>query len=329
MWGSLKLDNDLRRNVFDWDDLQIFHAVATTGSMSAAATVLGCQQSTVSKRMRQLESRLSSQLIERRADGVVLTRAGTAALDYAVTMQRSAQRLETEIAGMDRSLAGQVSLRVPDGLATYWLARHIPEFQRVNPEVVLKLINDRSAAASDTAAALSLTFTPDKAMDTEARALGSIHYMPMASREFIATYGAPRSLEDVLTLRFLRLEQYDPSLHLWQRKATATDEVVRYSFTADISSVLFETIRHGGGIAMAPTYLASLFPDELVVLDYDFHQDVRFWLKNSPGSLGISRIKCVADWIAELFNRRLHPWFREEFCHPSEFCDVEVIKPQT
>ena len=78
----------LRRNVFDWDDLQIFHAVATTGSMSSAAAALGCQQPTVSKRMRQLESRLGAQLIDRRADGIVLTQAGEAALDYVRTMQR-------------------------------------------------------------------------------------------------------------------------------------------------------------------------------------------------------------------------------------------------
>jgi DNA-binding transcriptional LysR family regulator len=325
---SQESGSDLRRHLFDWDDLQIFHAVATTGSMSAAAAALGCQQSTVSKRMRQLESRLGSQLIERRAAGIVLTPAGETALDYVLTMQRSAQQLETRVAGRDRAMEGEVVLRAPDGLSTYWLARNIPEFQRSHPAIDLKLIGDQSASTGENAAALSITFTPDKAMDVRAEELGTLHYMPMASRDFIQTYGAPRSLMDVMSLRFLTLEQYDRDLSLWDQQASAADSLIKYSFRTDVSSVLFETIRHGGGIAMAPTYLAALYPDELVVLDYDFHQNIRFWLKYLPGSHEISRVRCVGDWISDLFNRRNNPWFREEFRHPAEFCDINVIKPQ-
>jgi len=325
---SQETDIGLRRNLFDWDDLQIFHAVATTGSMSAAAHALGCQQSTISKRIRQLESRLGSQLIERRAGGVMLTPAGENAFDYVVTMQRSAHQLEAQIAGRDRAMEGDVTLRGPDGLSTYWVARHVPEFQRINPAIHLKLIGDQSAAVGENLASLAITFVPEKGMDTQAELLATLHYMPVASREFIETYGAPRSLADVMNLRFATLEQYDRSLSLWGEKAEAADTLIKYSFRTDLSSVLFEVVRHGGGIAMAPTYLAALYADELVVLDYDFHQDIRVWLKYMPGSQGIGRIKCAGDWIADIFSRRHNPWFREEFCHPREFCDIDVIRPQ-
>ncbi len=325
---SPETGNDLRRHVFDWDDLQIFHAVATTGSMSAAAAALGCQQSTVSKRMRQLESRLGSQLIERRAAGVVLTPAGEQALDYVLTMQRSAQQLENQVSGRDRAMEGQVVLRTPDGLSTYWLARHIPEFMRIHPAIDLKLVNDQSPAMGDQAAHLSITFVPEKGMDVRADELGTLHYVPVASRDFINTYGAPQSLSDVMNLRFLTLEQYDTALNTWGNQASATNSIIKYSFRTDMSSVLFETIRYGGGIAMAPTYLAHLYPDELVVLDYEFHQGIRFWLKYQPGSHEIGRVKCVGDWITGLFDRKKNPWFRDEFCHPGEFCDITVIKPQ-
>nr|WP_275297406.1 LysR family transcriptional regulator [Maricaulis parjimensis] len=320
--------NDLRRHVFDWDDLQIFHAVATTGSMSAAASALGCQQSTVSKRMRQLESRLGSQLIERRAAGIVLTPAGETALDFVLTMQRSAQQLENQVSGRDRAMEGEVVLRAPDGLSTYWLARQMPEFMRVNPAIDVKLVSDQSPTVGDNAAPLSITFVPEKGMDVRASELGCLHYMPMASPDFINTYGAPQSLADVMHLRFLTLEQYDKKLNTWGIQASAADALIKYSFRTDISSVLFETIRYGGGIAMAPTYLAHLYPDELVVLDYEFHESIRFWLKYQPGSHEVGRVKCVGDWIEEVFNRKKNPWFRDEFCHPGEFCDITVIKPQ-
>jgi len=319
---------DLRRNVFDREDLQIFHAVATTGSMSAAANVLGCQQPTVSKRMRQLESRLGAQLIVRRADGVSLTEAGEIALDYARTMQRSAQQLESRVAGSDKSATGEVRLQVSDGLSTYWLARHIPRFMRVHPGIDLTLNGSPNGAPFGRAPDLSITFVPEKNMDARTDALGSLHFMPFASREFINTYGAPQSAHEALNLRFLKLQQYDRDLELWGDRVEAVDSYINYNFRTDISSVLFETMRHGGGIAMAPTYLAALYPDELVILDYDFKQDVRFWLKYMPESHRVGRIKCVGDWINEIFERKNNPWFRDEFCHPSEFSDIEVIRPQ-
>ncbi|WP_417494575.1 LysR family transcriptional regulator [Maricaulis sp.] len=316
----------LRRNVFDWDDLQIFHAVATTGSMSGAAAALGCQQPTVSKRMRQLESRLGAQLIDRRADGIVLTQAGEAALDYVRTMQRSAQQLESRISGTDTANTGDVTLHASDGLSTYWLARHMPRFMRVNPGINLHLL--RPGAGAGPAPDLSITFTRDKDMDAPTSALGTMHYMPFASREFINSYGVPKSTHDLLNLRFLKLEQYDRGLSLWENRNEIVDAYINYAFRTDVSSILLETIRHGGGIAMAPTYLAALYPDELVVLDYDVRQDVRFWLKYLPGSQRVGRTKCVGDWINEIFDPTNNPWFREEFCHPGEFCEIEVVKPK-
>ncbi len=320
----------LKRNSFDWDDLQIFHAVATTGSMSAAPAALGCQQPTVSKRMRQLESRLGAQLIERRADGIALTSAGEAALDYVRTMQRSAQQLESRLAGQDKVAKGLVTLEVSDGLASYWLSRHVPRFMQINPDIDLTIQKTGSGnGPQGPAADLSITFVPEKSMDTQAVALGSLHFMPSASRDFINTYGAPKTAHDALNLRFLQLQQYNRDLELWGHRVQAVDAYINYALRTDVSSVLFETLRHGGGIAMAPTYLAKLYPEELVVLDYDFQQSVRFWLKYLPESHRIGRVKCVGDWLEEVFNKSSNPWFRDEFCHPSEFSDIEIIKTGT
>lgn len=325
---SLETTPKLRRSVFDWEDLQVFHAVATGGSMSAAAQTLGCQQSTVSKRIRQLEGRLGARLIERRADGIGLTPAGEKALDYVTTMQRSARQLESELADADKSMSGQVSVGAPDGLATYWLSRHLPRFMRLNPEIHLVLNKSGPTGTSGPAPDLSIDYVPEKDIDTHATALGTLHFMPFASREFINTYGAPKSAHEALNLRFLKLEQYNPDLELWGKRVETIDAYINYNFHTDTSSVLFETMMHGGGIAMAPTYIAALYPEDLVVLDYNFRQDVRFWLKYHPETQRVGRTKQVGDWIVEAFNRKNNPWFRDEFCHPCEFSDIEVIRTQ-
>lgn len=276
--------------------------------------------------MRQLEARLGTQLVERRADGVALTEAGIQALNFARTMQRSAAKLETELGGRDKALEGHVGIRIPDGLATYWLSRHLPRFMQINPGIDLQI---NQGIQESQMPDLTITFVPEKSMEVHAECLGSLHFMPVASREFINTYGAPKSAHDALNLRFIKLAQYNRDLDLWGHRVEAVDAYINYALETDTSSVLFETLRHGGGIAMLPTYLIALYAKELVVLDYEFRQDVRFWLKFTPESRRIGRVKCAADWLLEVFDKSDSPWFRDEFCHPAEFCDVDVVRPQT
>jgi LysR family nitrogen assimilation transcriptional regulator len=63
--------------------LRYFVAVATSGSVSAAARSLHVAQPAVSNRLRQLELDLGMRLLERHANGMNLTRAGMVFLPYA------------------------------------------------------------------------------------------------------------------------------------------------------------------------------------------------------------------------------------------------------
>ena len=56
-----------------WDDLQVFLAVAESGSLSAAAKRLRLTQPTVSRRVAELESTLGESLFVRSAEGLAIT----------------------------------------------------------------------------------------------------------------------------------------------------------------------------------------------------------------------------------------------------------------
>ncbi len=55
--------------MFDWDDLRYFLAFARTGSMLAAAKASRVNQSTVQRRITELESRIGQQLVVRHVTG--------------------------------------------------------------------------------------------------------------------------------------------------------------------------------------------------------------------------------------------------------------------
>ncbi len=85
----------------DSTELRILHALATTGSLTAAAASLSLSQPAVSQRIKRVEGRLGVPLIERSGRGIRLTTAGTILADHGRTV----------VAEIDAALAAIDDLR--------------------------------------------------------------------------------------------------------------------------------------------------------------------------------------------------------------------------
>src|SRR5262245_38207480 len=90
--GSAQLQNEA---MFDWNDLRAFLAVAKEGSTLAASRSLGVNQTTVARRLEDLERALGLKLFERGQAGSRLTEAGAALLDEARRVERGAEAFAT------------------------------------------------------------------------------------------------------------------------------------------------------------------------------------------------------------------------------------------
>ncbi len=78
--------------MFDWNDLRYFLAVARHGSTLAASRALGVNQSTVHRRLAELERRLGTPLATRHPTGYRLTEFGTALLPHARSVEDTSLR---------------------------------------------------------------------------------------------------------------------------------------------------------------------------------------------------------------------------------------------
>jgi DNA-binding transcriptional LysR family regulator len=67
----------------DWDDLRYFIALARHGSTLSAAKAMGVNQSTVHRRVAELEARIGHGLVRRQSSGYQLTELGLALLPLA------------------------------------------------------------------------------------------------------------------------------------------------------------------------------------------------------------------------------------------------------
>lgn len=93
--------------------MSTFVVVARTGSFSRAAVELCVAQSALSKRVRRLESRLGTALLQRHARGVVLTEAGQVFLVRAQRLVDEAAELERNVANYVHTPSGEVKLALP------------------------------------------------------------------------------------------------------------------------------------------------------------------------------------------------------------------------
>ena len=73
----------------DWSDFQVFLALAHSGRTVDAANLLGVDATTVSRRLKRLETALGAALFERGREGHQLTEAGEDLFEQVSTMARA------------------------------------------------------------------------------------------------------------------------------------------------------------------------------------------------------------------------------------------------
>ncbi|MEU5435260.1 LysR family transcriptional regulator [Streptomyces sp. NPDC020719] len=99
--------------------LRVLRAVATTGSFSAAARVLGCTQPAVSQQMKALESSAGTPLLVRTGRETRLTQAGEVLVRHASGILAGLTAAEEEVAAIAGLRAGRVRLvSFPSGSST-------------------------------------------------------------------------------------------------------------------------------------------------------------------------------------------------------------------
>lgn len=126
----------------EWSDLRIFLAIAREGTLGAAARKLGQSQPTMGRRLRDLERALGQTLFQRTADGFVLTDEGSSVLAHAERMEEEVAALERQLAGRDGKLDGFLRISSSDWFGAHLLAPVLAEFATLHPHVVVELLTD-------------------------------------------------------------------------------------------------------------------------------------------------------------------------------------------
>ena len=143
-----------------WDDARIFLAVAREGSFSSAAKRLGVQHSTVSRRIRTLEKKLATPLVERKSSGYVLTEAGEELKQSACRIENELLSFEGAVSGQAEDVAGELRVTAIANMASTVLMPYFARFSAAYPKVELSVqVTNNSVRLSEREADVAIRQT--------------------------------------------------------------------------------------------------------------------------------------------------------------------------
>jgi DNA-binding transcriptional LysR family regulator len=290
-----------------WDCLRYFLEVSRAGSMNSAARSLGVEHTTVSRRMKALETRLGARLFERSGQRLKLTADGEHAFMEAERMETSALSLVRSLKGGIANLKGEVRINVSEGLATYWLMPRMAEFQRSRPGLQLNwIVTTNSVHDFGSMVDLAVGWhEPDQPSVVRQR-LGHVGYSLYAFPAYCERYGTPSSWEDLRGHRFIHYNAYDnhPAFVRWCKLMRETPPVM----LLENVGATHAAIGTGDAMALLPDYATQVAPD-LVRMPMDTGIVLELSLCYHENSRKVARVRAVVEEVQRLALQDRNTWF--------------------
>ncbi|MCB0367536.1 MAG: LysR family transcriptional regulator [Bdellovibrionaceae bacterium] len=256
-----------------WDDLRFFLAVAKTGSISSGARKLDVQHSTVSRRIRALEQRLKTRLLERIQGGYELTPAGE-------QLKAIAQRIENEIFEVDQVLDDEIKLSGPlrvatlNNVASTVLMPIFKEFCEKHPDVELHInVSNQYLSLYQREADVAIRLTnepPDTLIGTRLVTVAS------------AVYGNKEYLKQC------KQAGHDPewigvtccNFHKTWTKRECGNRT--FNFYSDDTILTLASIREGMGLSFLPCFMGDSDPQLERFMEPNSDDEIGLWLLYHP-----------------------------------------------
>jgi DNA-binding transcriptional LysR family regulator len=237
--------------------IESFVAVATKGSLTAAANAEGVAPAVIGRRIDALEERLGVKLLLRTTRRITLTHEGSAFLE-------DCQRILAELATAEASVteggvkaSGHLRITAPAGFGRRHVAPLVPRFLGLHPDVSMSLnLSDRVVDIVNEGfdCAVRVGDLPDSSLVSVR--LADNRRMCVASADYLKRHGVPQQPSELAKHRCLLLSSDASQPRGWAFTVDGKVVHVRPAGTLDCSDgqVLHDWCAQGLGIAWRSTW---------------------------------------------------------------------------
>jgi DNA-binding transcriptional LysR family regulator len=281
--------------MFNWNDLKYFLAVARKGSTLAAARTLQVNQSTVQRRLTELEHHLKLRLVERLPSGYCLTPAGKAVLASVEAVEGAIEIFERRCA--EAAHEGILRLTCPEPIADR-LARSgfLDRFHAKHADLRIEFVlADHYIDLAKGEADVAL-----RSGDTDGvlvgRKIADSIWAIYASSEYMRRHGAPASIDEIAQHPLIAFDSSlaGHRLSTWLREVAPNARIA-----ARTNSVLglVSAAKSGVGIAALPTPLGDAEPDLIQLLPPIPELDRAWRLLCHPDARHLRRVDVFFEFV--------------------------------
>jgi DNA-binding transcriptional LysR family regulator len=285
--------------MFDWNDLRYLLAVARHGSTLAAGRALGLSQSTVHRRLAELERRLGQKLVTRTSSGYRLTDFGEAVLPAAEQVAHAVRAFEQQASDVGRDQVGVIRITCPEPIM-YRITQTglLDRFHARHPSLRVEFVmSDKYLDLAKGDADVALRSGDVEDSELVGRKIADSLWAVYASRAYIERHGRPGQVEDLNAHRLIGLDETMAKHRAatWLRAVAPEAEIV-----ARNNSVLglVYAAKSGIGLAPLPTALGDSESDLVRVLG-PIPELARSWrLLAHPDVRRTARVSAFFDFIS-------------------------------
>lgn len=286
--------------MFDWNDLRHFLAVARHGSTLAAGRSLGLSQSTVQRRLIELERCIGRRLVQRHPTGYRLTEFGEEMRSYAERVEEAVKVFEQHLVESKRNLVGIIRVACPEPLV--FLLRKsslLDRFHALCPGLRVEFVmSDHYVDLAKGEADIALRSGDTDDDKLVGRKIADSIWAVYASPKYIERHGKPERIEDLNRHSVIGLDESMANHRAakWLNQVAPDAKIV-----ARNNSVLglVYAVKSGIGLAPLPTTLSDSDEDLVRVLG-PIPELARSWrLLTLPELRSTPRVSAFFNFVIE------------------------------
>jgi DNA-binding transcriptional LysR family regulator len=291
-----------------WAELRVFLAVAQAKSYTRAASALGMSQPTVGRNVKRLQDIIGAQLVVPTATGVTLTQEGELLAKSLLEVDQKLLAISAGVKAEHSGIVGTVRIAITEGLAAMFVVPNIKKLTAEYKNIRIVLKNPVSMVAfKDNQCDFLLAFSKVENTELETVKLGTIHFIPVASQEYIRKNGIP-TLDNIHSHFFVDSDFYQGGQKIW----SPWQDLVKsgtHIHTSENSFAYALMVRSGLGIGLLGNY--ALADPSAVPLDLGLAIDVPMYAYAYKDRLNSKPVRIVFDWFCQIFSSS-NPLFSPE-----------------
>ncbi|WP_107989014.1 LysR family transcriptional regulator [Breoghania corrubedonensis] len=237
----------------DFADMEIFARVVTAGSMSAAGREMGLSPAVVSKRLRRLEDRLGTRLLQRTTRQIALTEAGRGYFERVTAILAQVEEADAFVTRRSGLARGRLKVAAPTSFGRKHIAPHLLAFLDANPDLSLDLeLSDDFVDIVGEGYDLAVRIAELSDSSLVARRLARNHRVLCAAPAYLERHGEPMAIADLARHTCLAAANQDP----WRLDGPQGPVTVRAQgrLHTNSSEVVLQAVRAGVGVALRSTW---------------------------------------------------------------------------